>query len=214
MLLGACAAPREDIAAVPAQLSGFQLGHVIIVADKATKSPVSRDATAEEWQAALTKAIQDRFGRIEGDKYYHFGISVDGYALAPPGIPLVAAPKSALILGATLWDDAKGGKVNAKPEQLIIFESLSGGTFVGTGYTKSREEQIEALAFNAALELERWLLKNPEWLPPPPAPVDGMAVPVEESVAPAEKPKVGPKSRPRALRPVAELGQRAARAPA
>ncbi len=169
-LAAGCAPPRQPIGEFPARLGAMQLGHVVVVADKPTVSPISREATAEEWTAALKKAFEDRFGRNEGTKWYHFGLHVDGYALAPPGVPLVATPRSVLILSATLWDDEKGGKVNDTPKQLTVFESLSGETALGSGLFKTREQQIEALAFNAALEVEKWLLENPQWFPEPPPP--------------------------------------------
>ena len=167
LMLAACAPPRQPMGEFPARLGAMELGHVVVVADKPTKSPVSRDASAEEWTAALQKAFTDRFGRNEGTKYYHFGLHVDGYALAPPGIPLVATPRSVLIVSATLWDDELGGKVNETPRQFTVFESLSGETALGSGLFKTKEQQLEALAFNAALEVERWLLENPQWFPEP-----------------------------------------------
>jgi hypothetical protein len=190
LLLAACAAPRQPLGAFPARLGAMQLGHVVVVADKPTKSPVSRDASAEEWTAALQKAFEDRFGRNEGTKYYHFGLHVDGYALAPPGIPLVATPRSVLILSATLWDDERGGKVNATPQQFTVFESLSGATAVGSGFFKTKEQQLEALAFNAALEVERWLLENAQWFPDPEAEAEGTieTAPLPAGAAPPARP--------------------------
>lgn len=187
-LLAACAPPRQPLGDFPDRLAAMQLGHVVVVADKATKSPISRDASAEDWTNALKKAFEDRFGRNEGTRWYHFGLHVDGYALAPPGVPLVATPRSVLVLSASLWDDAKGGKVNAEPRQFTVFESLSGETALGSGLFKTREQQLEALAFNAALEVERWLLENPQWFPE-----------VEADEAPAEPatPAVGLQPQPR-----------------
>jgi hypothetical protein len=189
LLAAGCAAPRQPIGAFPERLAAMQLGHVVVVADRATRSPVSRDATPEEWQAALDKAFRDRFGRNEGARWYHFGLHVDGYALAPPGIPLVASPRSVLIVSATIWDDEKGGKLNDTPHQITVFESLSGATALGSGLFKSREDQLEALAFNAALEVERWLLENPQWFPeaaPVDAPVDAPADAAAAAAPPAD----------------------------
>jgi hypothetical protein len=188
LALAACAAPRQPMGDFPARLGAMQLGHVVVVADKATKSPVSREASAEEWTEALQKAFRDRFGRNEGTKYYHFGLHVDGYALAPPGIPLVATPRSVLILSATLWDDELGGKVNQTPKQFTVFESLSGRTVFGSGLFKTKEQQLEALAFNAALEVERWLLENPEWFPDPEAGDSIETAPLPAVPAPPARP--------------------------
>lgn len=171
LALAACET-RTGMDAPPAQLSQFKLGHVAVVADKATKAPISRNATPEQWQAALSTAVRDRFGRIEGDTFYHLGVHVDGYALAPPGVPLLVSPKSVLIVSVTLLTDTEGGKVvNPKPEQLTVFETLSGDSVVGSGLTKTAEEQMQNLAFNAALAIEDWLAKNPQFFDPDAKPV-------------------------------------------
>ena len=86
-----------------------------------------------------------------------------GYALAPPGIPVVAAPKSVLAITANVWDDAAQKKLNAEGKQFTVFESLSGDTIVGSGLTRSKQEQMQALSFNAARKVEEWFLQNPEW---------------------------------------------------
>lgn len=166
LALGACET-RTGIDAPPQALTNFKLGHAIVVATDATKAPISRSATPEQWEASMTKAVKDRFGRIDGNVYYHLGINIDGYALAPPGVPLVVSPKSVVILSVTLLSDTDGGKkLNAKPEQLTVFESLSGDTVIGSGLTKTAEEQMENLSFNAALAIEDWLAKNPQFFDP------------------------------------------------
>lgn len=168
-LLAACA--QNDLSDTPADLGDFVLGHNIVVADKAQKVPISREATPAEWEASMRKAVADRFGRYEGSRIYNIGLSVDGYALAPPGIPVVAAPKSVLVITANVWDDAKRKKLNAEGKQLTIFESFDGDNVIGTGLTKTREQQMEALSFNAAKAVEKWFLENPDWfgLPAKPA---------------------------------------------
>jgi hypothetical protein len=161
-----------------ALVQGFKLGHVVVIADKATKAPISRDAQPEQWQAALDKAIKDRFGALDGNAFYHLGINVDGYALAPPGVPLLVTPKSVLIISVTLLTDTEGGKkLNEKPEQLTVFETLSGDSVVGTGLTKTAEEQMENLAFNAALAIQDWLARNPQFFDLNAAPIARPATP-------------------------------------
>lgn len=155
-VLSACGAQEVDDSRV-ADLGEFRLGHNIVIATKMQMVPGSREASQEEWVESLTQAFADRFERYEGNQLYHFGISVEGYMLAPPGIPLVAAPKSAVVLNITIWKDAEARKLNEKPHQLLIFESFDQGPFVGSGYTSTREEQLANLAFNASRELERWL---------------------------------------------------------
>ena len=77
--------------------------------------------------------------------------------LAKPGIPVLLSPKSALILNATIWDDAVGVKLNEKPHQIAVIESLTVKTLIGSGLTMSRRAQLENLSRNAALSVERWM---------------------------------------------------------
>lgn len=156
---------KKDLTEPPVPLGDFALGLNIIVADNVQKVPISRDATPDEWEAAMKKAVQDRFGRYDGSKLYNIGISVDGYALAPPGIPIVAAPKSVLVVTANIWDDASQTKLNAEGKQITVFESLSGETIVGTGLTRTKQQQMDALAFNAVKRVQDWLVENPQWFP-------------------------------------------------
>lgn len=162
-LLGLSACARNDLAEPPVPLGPFALGLNIAVADNVQMVPISRPATPDEWEAVIIKAVDDRFGRYEGTKLYNIGISVDAYALAPPGIPVVAAPKSVLVVTANIWDDAARQKLNPEGHQITVFESLSGETVIGTGLTRSKKQQMEALAFNAVKKVEDWLLEHPEW---------------------------------------------------
>lgn len=161
-LLTAC--QKNDLAEPPVPLGNFELGLNIVVADNMKKVPISRPATVEEWEAALIKSVDDRFGRYSGTKLYNIGIAVDGFALAPPGVPVVASPKSVLVITANIWDDATGTKLNEKGEQFTIFESFSGETVIGSGLTRSRQKQIEILSYNAAKRVEQWILEHPEWV--------------------------------------------------
>jgi len=138
-------------------LGDFSLGHNVVVAPNLTKGPASRDASKEEWIAAMTTAIDERFGRYEGERLYHLGISVEGYVLAITGIPLVASPKSALILKVTVWDDAMQTKLNEEPHQVTVMESVSGSTILGSGLTQTKEKQLENLSRNAAKLIQTWL---------------------------------------------------------
>ncbi len=191
LLLSACA--TNDLAEPPVPLGDFALGLNIVVADKMEKVPISRNATVEEWEAVMIKAVDQRFGRYDGTRLFNIGISVDGYALAPPGIPVVAAPKSVLVITANVWDDAAQKKLNAEGKQFTVFESLSGDTVIGTGITKTKQQQMDALAYNAVKRVENWFLDNPEWfgLPPkgspdaPKAAVPMSSVPMSSGPMPA-----------------------------
>ena len=161
--LAACASNLDDLDGPVRPLGDFYLGHNVVVASSATKGPLSRDASEEELETALKAAIDQRFRRFDGERLYHIAISVDGYVLAQPGIPVVAAPRSALIFGVTIWDDALETKLNDPPHRITVLEDLSGDTVVGSGLTRTAEEQLEALAYNAARATERWMRENMEW---------------------------------------------------
>jgi hypothetical protein len=161
-LLSACA--REDLTVAPEPLGDFALGLNVVVSENVQKVPISRDATREEWKAAMVKAVDERFSRFDGTKLYNLGINVDAFALAPPGIPLVAAPKSVLVITANIWDDGAQKKLNEEGKQLTVFEQFSGESAVlGSGLTKTKEEQMESLSRNAARAVEEWLRQNPQW---------------------------------------------------
>jgi len=147
-----------DEPAVP--LGDFNLVHNIAVASKAQKGPFSREATEEQLTEALAAATAERFDRYEGLRNYHFGMSVEGYVLAQPGIPVVATPKSIMIVNLTVWDDALNKKLNEKPHQITVFESFDQGPVVGSGYTKTAEEQLKNLSQNVAKSIESYLVRQ------------------------------------------------------
>ena len=168
LALSAC--QTNDLTEPPVELGNFALGHNIVVTSNMQKVPISRDATPEQWEASLEKAMDDRFGRYEGEKLYNIGISIDAFALAPPGVPLVLNPKSALGMTVSIWDDAAQKKLNEEGKQIIVMEKMSGETMVGSGLTQSAAKQMEILSYNAAKAVEGWLLDNPEWFGLPPLP--------------------------------------------
>ncbi|WP_299146878.1 hypothetical protein [uncultured Tateyamaria sp.] len=175
-LLGACGGVA-DLEEAPVPLGDFRLEHNIVVASKATKGPLSRDASEEQLVETVKVAMAQRFGRYEGASRYHFGISVEGYVLAQPGVPLVLAPKSALILNVTVWDDAAGAKLNDEPKQITVLETFGAGSVIGSGFTLNAQEQLDQLSQNAAKAVERYLVKQQAeegWFVPDP--VDGTVI--------------------------------------
>ncbi len=159
LTFAACTNPN-DLDKAPVPLGDFKLGYNVVVAPNITKGPASRDASKEEWTTAMKKAVDARFSRYDGDKLYHLAISIEGYVLAVPGVPLIASPKSALILNVTAWDDAAGKKLNEKPEQVTVIESFSGETILGSGLTQSKEKQMQNLSRNAAKLIQNWLVRQ------------------------------------------------------
>lgn len=142
--------------AVP--LGDFKLGHNIVVAPKVQKVPLGRELDTDVMINMLQEAVSERFDRYEGDKLYHFGISIESYFLAPPGVPLVAAPKSAMIIRITVWDDAENRKLTPKAKQITIIESIDQGPIVGSGFTSTAEEQFKNLSQNAVKQIETFLV--------------------------------------------------------
>jgi len=150
----------DDISGTPPPIGEFALAYNVVVAPELVMGPASRKAEDADWIASVTKAIDERFSRYDGDQLYHFGVSLEGYVLAQPGIPLVLSPKSALILKLTVWDDAAGKKLNDEPEQITVLETLDGDSIVGSGLTKTAEEQMEALSVNAATMIQRFITRQ------------------------------------------------------
>jgi hypothetical protein len=153
----------SDLGDPATPLGDFNLGHNIVVAPKVQKVPLCRELETDAMTTILQEAVAERFDRYEGTRLYHFGISIEGYCLAPPGIPVVAAPKSAMIIRITVWDDAKNMKLTPKAHQITVLESLDQGPLVGSGYTKTAEEQFKNLSQNAVKQIENFLVeKNKE----------------------------------------------------
>lgn len=161
-LLAGCAV--NDLEDTPPPMGRFLLGHnVAIVVDEAEVGPVSRQVEDEVWVGALRNAVNDRFSRYDGDRYYHISVAVLGYVLAKPGIPVVAAPKSVLIADVRIFDDTQGGQpITEEPKQFTVFEE-GGEVLVGSGLTRTAEEQAASLSRNLAKQIHNWMLDNPEW---------------------------------------------------
>lgn len=160
LALAACTG-ASDLKEPPVPLGNFSLGHNVVVAPKVeTTATVSREVTQEELTDAVKLAIAERFDRYEGAKKYHFGVSIEGYILAKPGVPVLLAPKSAMILRITVWDDAQGKKLTDEPEQLTVLETLDGDSLIGTGWTQTKDTQLRNLSRNAAQAIENYVVKQ------------------------------------------------------
>jgi hypothetical protein len=110
---------------------------------------------------AIDEAFTSRFSRFEGGSYYHLGITAGGYVLAKPGIPFIAAPKSILIFTVIVVEDHTGKVLTEKPHQITVIERLTGGSILGSGFTRSRAQQMRDLSEQAAQKTEEWLRKQP-----------------------------------------------------
>jgi hypothetical protein len=164
LLLAACAA--DDLDKPPAPLGDFRLGLNVVVGETARQVPPTRSATAEEWEAALKAAIDRRLGRYTGSGEYHVGVSVDAYALAIPGVPVVVKPRSVLVISVTVWDAATRQKLNGQVKQLTVLEStgfLTPDSIIGSGIMRNKEKQMQSLSAGAARAIEYWLKQNRDW---------------------------------------------------
>lgn len=161
-LLAACS--RDDLTLPAEPIGNYEPGHLLAVAPDPTIGPFSRVADEGQWVQQMQASLEERFrGRFNGGKTYHIGVAIEAYVLAWPGIPLVYSPKSVLIFSVNFYDDATRQRLNAEPIQLTVFEACCTVPFLGSGLTKSKEEQMEALAFNAARAIERTMRENGAW---------------------------------------------------
>lgn len=164
LVLGLAGCAVNDLDETPPPMGRFLLGYnVVVVPEDVQKGPMSREADSEAWVGAVRKAMNDRFSRYDGDQYYHIATAVLGYVLAQPGLPVVAAPKSVLIAEVSILDDANGGAVlGGEAKRFTVLEE-GADAIVGSGLTRTAEEQMESLAKNLAKQVQDWMLENPEW---------------------------------------------------
>jgi hypothetical protein len=158
-VLSACAVPDPDTEEqVP--LGDFRLDLNVAVTDNASKMGVSRTATAEEWEEVLEAAIDKRFRRYEGEKFYHISYSLDGYILATKGGRLALAPRSAMSVTVHVWDSETKTRLEERSKQILVLEQLDGETFIGSGFFNTKEQQMQNLAAQFSKAVERWLVAN------------------------------------------------------
>ncbi|PWR04439.1 hypothetical protein DKT77_01820 [Meridianimarinicoccus roseus] len=143
-------------------LGDFSLDRLVVIVDDPTSSIVSRTVSDAQLKTAVTDAVGARLRRFEGEGSYSIGIKVQGYVLAPPGIPVLFAPRSTLFLSVNAYDSVPQ-RLNVDTRNLTIWEDAGGDTVVGSGYTQTAQEQLDELADNAAIEIELWLRENEAW---------------------------------------------------
>ncbi len=171
LLLAGCAAD-EDLSLPPEPLGEFRLGHNIAIADDTVSGPFSREFTEIQMEAAVQNAVAKRLRRYDGDGLYHLGIVVGGVVLAQPGIPVIYAPSSVMLLDVTVFDNSTREKLNEEPKRIQAGEGFSNTVpFLGSGLVRGPEEQLANLSANAARKIEAWLRDNPEWFAPKPGQV-------------------------------------------
>ncbi len=157
-LMAACT--QTQVYEEPESLGEFKLRVNYAFADKAVQGPVSRDATPQEWTDAIQNAVDIRLGRYEGAQEYDIGISLEGYMLAPPGVPVIYNPKSTAIVLVNVYDVGKEEFV-AKAKKFQVLEDTTGeSALAGSGHTRTKEEQMSGLALKVADRVEEWLAEE------------------------------------------------------
>jgi hypothetical protein len=163
--LAACGG-QQEVDTAPEPIGDFRLGFNVVVANDITQAPGSREATEEELTTAVRAAMETRLSPYDGDGLYHIGLRIEAYSLGRAGVPIVYSPRSVLLIAMNVWDDATQEKLTEDPIRVTAFDTAA-GPLVGSGLVSSREEQIEALAFNAAREVEKILMENRDtWFAP------------------------------------------------
>jgi len=165
-LLSACAV--NDLEDTPEPMGRFLLGHnVAVVSEDVEILQISRKIENDVWVDVVRDEMNTRFSRYDGDEYYHISTAILGYILAPPGIPVVAAPKSILMADVYLFRDSDGGEpITDEPKRFTVFEE-GGDALIGSGLTRTAEEQARSLARNLAKQVHLWMLENEEWFGDP-----------------------------------------------
>ncbi|MEM7644096.1 MAG: hypothetical protein AAF366_16470 [Pseudomonadota bacterium] len=155
--LSACSAsdPLDD---ETEPLGDFRLSLTIVVPDNVRKVPPSRNASQDDLKASLESEIDRRFRRYDGTRDYHIAVALDGYSLAPPGIPIVLTPRSIMVVTANIWTVDPQEKVLG-PEQIATFEGAE-TLLLGSGLVKTADEQLATLSRNTASKIENWMRAN------------------------------------------------------
>lgn len=173
-LLAACGETRLDEA--PEDLGAFQARVTHVYTEKALQWPLSRNAEHSEWTAPIKNAVDTRLRRYEGSQEYDVAVTLEGFMLAPPGVPVLFSPKSAVVVNVFVYDVAEE-KFLAKKHQMEIFESTTGeSALLGSGHARTKQEQIQGLAINIADKVEEWMAEQHAeqgWFAPRPAAAHG-----------------------------------------
>ena len=167
VVLSACGDPNKDLAEAPVAIGDFRLGHTVAFADNIQKPFYSRSLSSDQIEQSVSTAVERRLRRYDGDGLYHLGIVLGGIVLAQPGVPLVATPSSQLLIDITIYNNETRQKLNEEPARLRATEG-KWTPVIGSGLARNSEQQLENLSNQIAIQIERWLRRNPEWFEPKP----------------------------------------------
>ncbi len=169
-LLAACGETRLD--EPPEDLGAFKARVLYVYTEKALQWPLSRSADHSEWTAPMQNALDGRLGRYQGSQEYDVAVTLEGFMLAPPGVPVLLSPKSAVVVNVFVYDVAARTYL-ARKHQMEIFESTTGeSAILGSGHARTKQEQIAGLSVNIADAVEEWMAEQHAeqgWFAPRPA---------------------------------------------
>lgn len=156
--LAACT--QSSVNEPPEELGAFKLRVNYTYAEKAVKGPISRNATSQEWETALKTALTNRLGRYDGPQEYDVAVTLEGYMLAPPGIPVVYSPKSTAIVNMFVYDVAQKKYLVKKHQIQVLEDTTQESLVVGSGHSRTRQEQMDGLALKVALSVEDYMAEG------------------------------------------------------
>lgn len=161
LLLAACGG--QPLAERPEPVGDFRLGHAIAKVEAPERGPFSRTIPDARIKQEVEDAVRARLGRYDGDGLYHLGMSVGGYILAQPGVPLVFSPKSIMVVDVTVFDNRTRQKLNEEPYRITAFEGLENtAPIIGSGLARGAEKQLRNLSTQVAVQIETWIRENPD----------------------------------------------------
>ena len=178
LLLAACTARPEAPEAEPAPepMGDFKLGFVVVVAKNPEIGPLSREVTEEQLIEAFKPRLERRLRAFDGERLYNVAVTIEGYILAKPGIPVVASISSGIVVALNVWDDERGVRVTEEHKRFTVVEKFSGKSFIGSGLTQNKEQQLASLAESTVEQIMKYLRANQDVFrpdsPPNPPPAE------------------------------------------
>ena len=158
LMLAACGATQLDEA--PEDLGAFKARILHVYTEKALQWPLSRDADQSEWTEPMQRALTARLGRYQGAQEYDVAVTLEGFMLAPGGVPILFSPKSVAVVNVFVYD-VKGELFLAEKVQMEIFEDTTGeSALLGSGHSRTKAEQIDGLALNIADKIEEYIAEK------------------------------------------------------
>lgn len=155
LLLVSCSETQLDEA--PEDLGNFNMRVGFVYTDKALQWPLSRDAEPSEWNEPIERALEARLGRYQGNGKYDVAITLEGFLLATGGIPVLVNPKSAAVVNVFVYN-VETQTYLARKHQMEIFEDTTGeSALIGSGYSRTKQEQIDGLALKIVDALEEYM---------------------------------------------------------